>query len=341
MNEPSLKGKIVIEYLEKWPKLATKTLARKIYNENKPAFNSIESTRQSVRYYRGQNGQKNRATKQKKFNKFNMEKAEAANNMDIPNPFWIPQEQNEPFEPFNIPPGHYLLLSDIHLPYHDTKSITSALKYASNLEKLDAIILNGDILDCYQLSRYEKDPRKRRFSAELEDCRGFLSMLKKEFDMPIYFKTGNHEERYEAYLRIHAPELLDIDDFRLDVLLRFGETGTQLIADKRPINLNGLSIMHGHEFGRSVFSPVNPARGYYMRAKSNVICGHNHQTSSHTETDMHGKITTTWSTGALCNLRPAYMPFNKWNHGFAVAKGYKDGSFDVDNLRIYDGKIYS
>lgn len=77
-----------------------------------------------------------------------------------------------------------------------------------------------------------------------------------------------------------------------------------------------------------------------MRAKANVLCGHNHQTSEHSEPSMEGKIVTTWSTGALCNLRPSYMPFNKWNHGFAVVHVFNDGGFNVDNIRVMDGKIY-
>ena len=84
-------------------------------------------------------------------------------------------------------------------------------------------------------------------------------------------ELGNHEDRYERFLRIKAPELLDIQEFRLDILLKFGELGVQLIDEMRIVQFGRLNIMHGHEFGKSVFSPVNPARGAYMRAKENCI----------------------------------------------------------------------
>jgi hypothetical protein len=199
--------------------------------------------------------------------------------------------------------------------------------------------LNGDTCDFYGLSRWEKDPRKRKFSQELEDTKKFLRSLKEAFDVPIYFKVGNHEERLESYLRIKAPELLDVNEFQLDILLNFGELGIELITDKTIIKAGNLNIAHGHEFGRSVFSPVNPARGYYMKSKTSTMCGHNHQTSEHTEPDLNGKITTVWSTGCLCELHPMYMPVNKWNHGFAIVNVAKNGSFDVDNYRIIEGKI--
>ena len=329
-------GQLVKEYLAKFPKTPHMTLAKKIYSENPEAFIDAENVRTRIRYYTGNQGKKNREFAED----FKTEKAQRANEAGVPNPFYLPEEDNEPFEGFEIPLGKtYGILADIHFPYQDNQALTTALTHLQSLDSLGGIILNGDILDFYQLSRYEKDPKARRFAGELQIGRDFLAMLKKEFDVPIYYKIGNHEERYEAYLRIKAPELLDIEDFRLDVLLRFREHNCHLITDKRPIKAGKLNIMHGHEFGRSVFSPVNPARGYYMRAKSNVICGHNHQTSEHTEPDMNGKVVTTWSMGALCNLRPQYMPFNKWNHGFAVLHTDKGGGFNINNYRIFDGKI--
>jgi len=68
--------------------------------------------------------------------------------------------------------------------------------------------------------------------------------------------------------------------------------------------------------------------------------GHNHQTSEHTETDMNGKSVTTWSLGCLSELNPAYMPLNKWNHGFAIVDLSDNGEdFHVKNYRIHKGKI--
>ena len=51
---------IVHEYLEKFPEAPSKTLARKIYNENTGFFSSFESAYSRVRYYRGQQGKRQR-----------------------------------------------------------------------------------------------------------------------------------------------------------------------------------------------------------------------------------------------------------------------------------------
>jgi predicted phosphodiesterase len=334
----NLIGVTVNEALIRFPDLPSATLAKKLLSDFPELFMSIDNARSVIRYYRGQFGTKNR--KQTHMGE-KPQAASFANAMGIPNPFYLPESDEVEWEPYIIPPSvtRLLILSDIHIPYHNVNAITLALQYGKD-RNVNGIMLNGDILDFYGLSTFEKDPRKRRFSAELEMGREFLKILRKEFDgVPIYYKLGNHEERYERYLRIKAPELLDVPEFRMDVLLKFGEIGVELIDDKRIIKFGNLNIMHGHEFGKSVFSPVNPARGLYMRGKENCIAGHNHQTSSHVEPSMNGHVINTWSTGCLCELHPTYMPINKWNLGFAYAEREQDNGFTVHNHTIIKGKI--
>jgi len=161
-----------------------------------------------------------------------------------------------------------------------------------------------------------------------------LKELKKDFS--IVFKTGNHSERYEKFLIQKAPELFDIEVLAFENIIAV--PGIEYVKNKRIIKAGKLNITHGHEFGESIFSPVNPARGLYLRAKASVIAGHHHQTSEHTEADMNGKVTGAWSIGCLCDLNPHYRPLNKWNHGFAVVDHDGD-EFEVSNHKIINGKI--
>jgi predicted phosphodiesterase len=337
MSVKHLTGQTTVEALAKWPDLPNLTLARKLYEDNPEIYTTLDNARASVRYYRGASGSKKRANVKID----NFQPAKQAIAMGIPNPFFLPESDEVEWEPYVIPKAvtRLLILSDVHIPYHNVEAVTLALQYGKD-KNVNGIMLNGDILDFYGLSTFEKDPRKRRFSEELEMGRQFLRVLRKEFGgVPIYYKSGNHEMRYERYLRIKAPELLDVPEFRIDVLLKFGEIGVEWIDDMRIVQFGKLNIMHGHEFGKSVFSPVNPARGLYMRGKENCIAGHNHQTSSHVEPSMNGHVVNTWSTGCLCELHPAYMPINKWNLGFAYAEREADNGFTVHNHTIIKGKI--
>lgn len=335
MPQNTALSKTVDEYLVRFSELPNLTLAKLIYKENPEIANNIDSIRSAIRYRMGVMGDKLRETAH--ITEF--EPAKNANKLGIPNPFLLPESDEVEWEPYILPKKkRYGLLSDIHIPYHNIASLNAAIE--KMLQKdVDAIFFNGDTVDFYKLSKYEQDPRKRSFKEELDMTKQFFDSLKKIFDIPFYFKIGNHEERYEAMLKIKAPEFLGIEEFRLENLLKFGEKGIELIEDKRVVKAGKLNILHGHEFGRSVFSPVNPARGYYMRSKTNTICGHNHQTSEHTEPNLNGDIVSVWSTGCLCELHPQYMPINRWNHGFAIIGLEEDGSFNVENYRINKGKI--
>lgn len=326
------KADIAREYRSKYPQSPTSSLARIIYRENPSVFLKQEGARDALRYIEGKKG--SRLKNYVKDSAFIMDKHRNTN------PYNLPESEETNFEPYVIKGFKKVgILSDIHIPYHSIQAVTIALDYLKK-EKVDAVILNGDTLDFYQLSRFDKDPRKRSFAHELESGRKFLEVIQKNLKCPIYFKLGNHEVRYEKYLMVKAPELLDISEFRLEHLLQFDKYNTKLIGDKTIIKLNHLNVIHGHEFTTGVFSPVNVARGLYMKGKVSAIQGHNHQTSSHTETDMNGKMTTTWSLGCLSELHPSYLPLNKWNHGFAVVELSDDGEgFEVFNKTIFKGKV--
>jgi len=95
-------------------------------------------------------------------------------------------------------------------------------------------------------------------------------------------------------------------------------------------DLSKLNVIHGHEFnnGGMVSNPVNPARGYFLRGSGvHVIGSHYHQSSQHSQKNLEQNVTSTWSTGCLCDLHPDYRPANSWNHGFAIVTVAPGGIF--------------
>lgn len=148
--------------------------------------------------------------------------------------------------------------------------------------------------------------------------------------------TGN--SRYDRYMKLKAPELLDLPGMELNELMGLEEKGIEFVAHNRIIEAAKLNILHGHEYARGLTSPVNPARGMFLRAKACTISAHNHQTSHHNETDIRGVYTSCWSIGCLCGLSPEYAPLNRWNHGFALLE-FDGHDFEVVNKRVVDGKV--
>jgi hypothetical protein len=120
----------------------------------------------------------------------------------------------------------------------------------------------------------------------------------------------------------------------LSTWLELENLGIEWVDNQRPIMAGALPIFHGHELPKGMTSPVNQARGAFLRMLDTVLVGHGHRSSSHTEPNWQHTETTTWSTGCLCALNPEYARINKWNHGFADVEVAKDGSFSLHNLRV-------
>jgi hypothetical protein len=168
-----------------------------------------------------------------------------------------------------------------------------------------------------------------------------LSWIRGQFPKAeIKYKLGNHDERLDTFVWRKCVELWGMENLQLHNVLDFEKFGIERIGDN-PILAGELPIFHGHELGKGIFSPVNPARGAFLRTKHTVLIGHHHQTSGHGESNMWHKYVFCWSQGCLCDMTPEYARINKWNHGFAFIDVCADSSFNVTNYRIDAGKVYS
>jgi len=153
-------AKISREYRRKYPDFPTKKLARIMYAENNLAFANEESARTSLRYIEGKKGSAERRFATPEF----VKEGERSRN-----PYNLPQSYQEKREPFKLPLAcnNILLISDLHIPYHDIDAITIALSYGKE-HKVNTIFINGDLIDNSQVSRFEKDMKKRSVKQEFD-----------------------------------------------------------------------------------------------------------------------------------------------------------------------------
>jgi len=336
------KSQLCREYRTKYGMdMPTKTLARIIYKEHPLLFSNLEYARSSLRAIEGKSGEHRRKETPNK--EFFLEGERPKN------PYALPKSEEKEYLPYIIDgPQRIAALFDVHAPYHSIEALTAALDFLSDKD-ITTLLIGGDFFDFYGMSRYAKDPDKRNTAEEIkigvELLKTIFNELKPE---KVVFKYGNHDERFEHYIWqkfAEIPQLTDFEEMKqisLETILRnrLGKDfPIDFVTDKRIIRAGNLSIVHGHEFPSGITSPVNIARGLYLRAKANTICGHSHKSSEHSETDINGQMITTWSVGSLCELHPLYMPINSWNHGVALITLDESGVVDVQNKRIKNGRI--
>jgi predicted phosphodiesterase len=326
------KNDIAKEVLTEFPDLPNRTATRKLMKDFPSIFVSYDATRTLVRSLRGAQGNRIR----------NLPCFQTEHRKPLG---WqkdaLPKSISEDRPDLVIKGKHKtLILSDIHIPYHDEVAVKAAVEYGKK-QKPDIVILNGDIGDFYAVSRHDKDPR-RCLAEEIDAVRQFLFWLRKQFPKArIIYKIGNHEDRMERFLVKNAPVLLGTSDFEIPKLLRFDDMKIECVGSLNLIRLGKLSIYHGHELPQGMSSPVNPARGMWMRVQETLLAGHWHRVSEHTEkTGISNRISSCWSTGCLCDMSPSYCIVNKWGHGFAIVETQADGEFEVHNRKIINGRVY-
>ena len=328
MKKSEMKGKskaeLVRRYCVKFPNTSTRMLSKKIAEEHPEMFSTAEKARSFVRYVRGANGAKNRTAVRLLYELLDTD-------LEI--------ESFSP-EPIEILDTKCLILSDIHFPFHSIRALDIALREGKR-QKVDTILLNGDIVDCYQFSSFNRIPDVAVFKEERKTAYAFLLYLRKVFKKQrIIWKNGNHDDRVLKYICQHAPAIWDEEYFSWQEMLHLDDFDVEYVKSNQWVKLGKLVVLHGHEFGDvghfGSASSVNPARGLFLKTKYCCACGHHHQTSQHNEPTVERELITTWSIGCLCNLKPIYKPITKWNYGFAICSVDKKGMFKFKNYRILD-----
>jgi predicted phosphodiesterase len=163
----------------------------------------------------------------------------------------------------------FIVLSDIHFPYQDDKAIKAVYKFLEQ-HPVDTIILNGDILDFYDVSSFDKDPsRINSLQKEIDMANKFFSQLRKRHSGRIIFIGGNHDaDRLERYLKKH-PELYSLNALKIDRILNLNEYGIDFYRDE--FRLGSLKIIHGDMVRK--FSAYT-ARGELEKHDTSGISGH-------------------------------------------------------------------
>ena len=116
-----MKMDIVKEYILKYPDYPKRTLAKLIVEEN-PHIGNIENVRNAIRFYTGSVG-KSKIKYAIMHTKSTIQ--EGLDKLKI-------VSHNKEMENVHLGKGRYLVLSDVHIPYHEEDALTTALEWGLN-----------------------------------------------------------------------------------------------------------------------------------------------------------------------------------------------------------------
>jgi predicted phosphodiesterase len=241
-----------------------------------------------------------------------------------------------------------LLMSDLHIPYHDTKAVTLALKVADHVQP-DQIIIVGDGIDFHGLSRFTKDPGVEEMLVdEISEMREFLASLRKRFPKTeLIYILGNHENRLVKYIQEQAPALYGVVTFRQLLDLDTLHIKDVPYGPDQMYKIPGCDLLVRHE---NITGGVHSAHATVTKAMRSVVFGHTHriQESQIVSIDDHNHRGI--NIGCLCDKHSPVMSYVKnhwqWALGFGVATIMPNGHWFhqvvhiIDYTCLVDGKIF-
>ncbi len=230
-----------------------------------------------------------------------------------------------------------LFISDIHCPYQDELALKALYNFTDWFKPSEVIIL-GDLVDFYAVSRFSREPdRVLKLQNELDQAVKVLEQIRKHSGRSsIYFIRGNHEDRLKKYLWSEAQELSGLRALRLEELLQFDRLKIKY-EDKNQIRYRNIIVKHGNIIRK--FAGYT-AKGEFEKNGLSGVSGHSHRLAQYRHTNEADSYIWT-EAGCLCKLNADYLEGStpNWNQGFAIGY-FKENSnrFLIETVPIIHSK---
>ncbi len=236
------------------------------------------------------------------------------------------------------PVERVVILSDIQIPFEDPAALDQALE-VMDVVRPDLVVLNGDIVDCYQMSSFDKNPKHRKDIVSEGHNRTTTLLKSIEHVSHKVWLGGNHEHRFRRLIWQEFERNGKLGAVANELLTAMGGNEADLAAnpDRWFATLYGAETYgidyypYGHRLYLAEDNLVVTHGKYVSRhsgqsAKRTLewlgrscIVGHTHRMGNHLVTQ-DGIMYGAWENGCLCQLEPEYDDTPNWQQGFSVVK---------------------
>lgn len=227
---------------------------------------------------------------------------------------------------------------DTHVPHHNKPACRAMLKLMSDI-KFDIFTIMGDFVDLGSISHWNKNRHRtlelKRLKSEYIEANAILDEIDKRLPSNArkIYCMGNHE--------LWANDLLE-DIPALEGMI---EPESQLFLSDRNYKVyeyNKLAKIGRLYVTHGIYAGANPIKKHLDELKVNILFAHTHTLGMRLSSSAARDIAFAgYNVGCICDLGPEYMKNrpNSWTHGFAVGYFYPNGYFDVQLVRIVEGKF--
>lgn len=169
------------------------------------------------------------------------------------------------------------IIPDLQVPYHSEDFFRRMLRVI-RAYKPDKIVQVGDLIDLPEVSRWSKGQHGEyagTLQASLDTTTSMLADVRRAApNASIQIREGNHDLRFEKYVKDYSPAASGLRSNRLDEQLGLSALG--ITYERRPFELSaGVLVVHGHE---RAYSSI-PGKYELERIRQHgmsIISGHTH-----------------------------------------------------------------
>lgn len=208
-----------------------------------------------------------------------------------------------------------VIIGDLHHPYHSQRCVALLFSFLEWL-KPETIILNGDIIDFYALSRFDKNPKRiTSLQQDVDITVDFIKNIRHILpDVEVIYLEGNHETRLDRWLVKH-PEVSSLRALSVQNLLELDHYGIEYIKYDDWFYRHNFLFHHGDIVRQKSAYTAN-----FQMDKWRVsgICNHTHRLGASYLTTF-GFEGVWYENGCLCQRHQEYTSgVNNWQQGFSV-----------------------
>lgn len=241
------------------------------------------------------------------------------------------------------------VIGDTHFGHEDWNTLNIFLETVSILRP-EKVILNGDTMDMFAISKYAKDARHdQSLQKEREAYHKFLKMLHDvvvDWDCEIFETNANHsgnsqEGRWWRYLSENlgaaasVPEVIEAMSYQ-NIFFPKADWCRIKLVDEVVLPTNFI-VHHGTVVRKH---GGMSARGEYEKKNASTLTNHTHRIGftaqrSPAAGNRPEQIFTNYENACACKLNPDYVTDANWQNGFALVN-YSDDVIGVEQVVVHN-----
>ena len=215
--------------------------------------------------------------------------------------------------------------NDLHLTFCDYPIVREFIKFIWDTQP-DVVVIAGDLLDFWALSKFDKTPKSADgVQEELDAGQLFFKTIREHYKGRIIFITGNHEFRLRAFIARQSPELYGLRVLELSSLLNLDVYNVELVDlpdnlsrfTDNFIELDGVYIGH---FNMARSASGATAKGLVDLHGGTILQAHTHHGGVFYKPLITGETLVGVENFCLCDINKTFMKNPKWTRGWSIIK---------------------